>query len=334
MQTWHGGEEPGFEYVSTGRLPSGDEVEFLLLEAYTLYAGDPEGEVSQVYPALARVNPDLFGICIASSTQRLYAVGDSGQAFAIMSISKPFVFALVCQMVGPHEAHRKLGANATGLPFNSLAAIEQSADGRTNPMVNSGAIMTTSLVPGAGAAERWAVIQAGLSKFAARSLTVNEEIYASASETNFRNRELAHALAGRGLMYSDPAEALDLYTRQCSLDVTSADLAVMSATLALGGVNPMTGERVVDAAVCHYVLAAMTTAGMYESSGDWLYEVGLPGKSGIGGGVIAVSPGKGGLAVYAPRLDSAGNSVKGQLVSRYLSRRLGLDLFISENKAG
>jgi glutaminase len=329
MQGWHELDEPEFERVSTGRLPTADEVEALLRDAYARYAAHQAGAVSQVYPALAAVDPDLFGVSIASARGRVFAMGDTDHPFTIMSISKPFVFALVCQAIGARAAHQKLGGNATGLPFNALEAVERSADGRTNPMVNPGAIAATSLVPGATADEKWDFIVSGLSKFAGRALVVNDEIYASASATNFRNREIIALLERRGAIDGDPAQALDLYTRQCSLEVTAADLALMGATLALGGVHPVTGERVVAAAVCHYALAAMTTAGMYETSGDWLYEVGLPGKSGIGGGVVTVSPGKGGIAVFAPRLDGTGNSVKGQLVSRYLSRRLGLDLFIA-----
>ena len=151
----------------------------------------------------------------------------------------------------------------------------------------------------------------------------------SASETNFRNRSIANLLQSYDRIYCDPALATDLYTRQCSLNVSAKDLAVMGATLADGGVNPLTRERVVDPAVCHYALAVMATAGLYETSGDWLYDVGLPGKSGIGGGIVTVSPGKGGLGTFAPPLDKAGNSVKGQLVAKFLSQRLGMDLFVS-----
>ena len=237
---------------------------------------------------------------------------------------------MVCQSIGAEQAREKLGANSTGLPFNSLAAVERSTDGRTNPMVNAGAIATTSLVPGATADAKWQFIHDGLSRFAGRKLPLNEEVYAAASETNFRNQSIARLLQSYGRIYCDPAEATDLYTRQCSLNVSARDLAVMGATLADGGVNPLTRERVVDAAVCHYALAVMTTAGLYETSGDWLYDIGLPGKSGIGGGIVTVSPGKGGLGTFAPPLDAAGNSVKGQLVAKFLSQRLGMDLFVSQ----
>lgn len=323
------GEDAGFPYISTGHLPTPEQVSALVAEAYTRYKDTTEGEVSQVYPALARVPRDLFGICVVGASGNVYAVGDTDYPFSIMSVSKPFVFALVCESMGWKAAHAKIGANSTGLPFNSLAAVEWSADGRTNPMVNAGAIATTSLVPGDTADARWRFIHEGLSRFAGRELPMNDEVYASASETNFRNRGIVQLLHSRGRVYCDPAEAVDLYTKQCSLNVSARNLAVMGATLADGGVNPLTKERVVDASVCHYALAVMATAGLYETSGDWLYEIGLPGKSGIGGGIVTVSPGKGGLGTFAPPLDSAGNSVKGQLVARYLSQRLGMDLFVS-----
>jgi glutaminase len=326
-------EATGHDFVSTGHLPSAELVKALVLEAYDRFKSDTEGQNSQVYPALARVPSDLFGICVVGTSGDTYAVGDTDYEFSIMSVSKPFVFALVCQEIGAKQAHEKLGANATGLPFNSLAAVERSTDGRTNPMVNAGAIATTSLVPGKSEDAKWEFIHGGLSRFAGRTLPLNDEVYASASETNFRNRGIAQLLNSFNRIYCDPALATDLYTRQCSLNVSARDLAVMGATLADGGVNPLTKERVVDAAVCHFALAVMTTAGLYETSGDWLYEIGLPGKSGIGGGIVTVSPGKGGMGTFAPPLDSAGNSVKGQLVAKFLSQRLGMDLFVSQPEA-
>jgi glutaminase len=220
--------------------------------------------------------------------------------------------------------------NATGLAFNSLGAVERSADGRTNPMVNSGAIATTSLVPGLTPEAKWQFIHDGLSRFAGRTLPLNEEVYASATATNFRNQSIARLLQSYERIYMEPVEATNLYTRQCSLNVSAKDLAVMGATLADGGVNPLTKERLVDPIVCHYTLAVMATAGLYETSGDWLYDIGLPGKSGIGGGIVTVSPGKGGLGTFAPPLDAAGNSVRGQLVAKFLSQSLGLDMFVSK----
>lgn len=319
--------EPGF--VSTGRLPPGERVASLVAQAYEQIKSNTDGTNSQVYPALARVPSSLFGICVVSAGGDLYTAGDADHPFTLMSVSKPFVFAQVCEVLGPDELREKIGVNATGLAFNSLEGVERFA-GPTNPMVNSGAIATTSLVPGKTAEAKWQFIHEGLSRFAGRTLTINEEVYASASETNFRNQSIARLLQSFNRIYIDPAEAVDLYTKQCSLDVTAKDLAVMGATLADGGVNPLTKQRVVDVGVCHYALAVMATAGLYETSGDWLYAIGLPGKSGIGGGIVTVSPGKGGVGTFSPLLDAAGNSVKGQLVNRFLSQQLGMDLFVSQ----
>jgi glutaminase len=317
-------------FVSTGHLPSQELVPALLAQAHELYGANTEGANSEVYPALAGVPSELFGICVAGTSGSVYTVGDADVEFTLMSVSKPFVFALVCEAFGPEQARDTLGVNATGLPFNSLTAIERSPDGRTNPMVNPGAIATASLVPGESADAKWRLIHEGLSRFAGRPLSLDAEVYASASATNQRNQGIARLLQSYGQIACDPADATDLYTRQCCLNVSARDLAVMGATLADGGVNPVTRERVVDPETCRYTLAVMTTAGLYETSGDWLYDVGLPGKSGISGGVITVSPGKGGLGTFAPPLDDAGNSIKGQLAARFLSRRLGLDLFASE----
>jgi glutaminase len=317
-------------HVSTGRLPPAELVRTLVAEAHGRYKSSAEGTNSQAYPALAEVASDLFGVCVVGSGGDVYAVGDAEYEFAIMSVSKPFVFALVCQSLGAQQARQKLGVNATGFPFNSLSAVERSEDGRTNPMVNAGAIATTSLVPGATTDAKWRFIHDGLSRFSGRTLPLNNEIYASATQTNYRNQSIARLLQSCGRIYCDPADAIDLYNKQCSLNVSAKDLAIMGATLANGGVNPITKTRVVDAAICHYALAVMTTAGLYETSGDWLYDIGLPGKSGIGGGIVTVSPGKGGLGTFAPPLDKAGHSVKGQLVAKFLSQRLGMDLFVSK----
>jgi glutaminase len=326
----HSEDLANYPYVSTGHLPPADDVVRLLDEAYRRYKSNADGENSRVYPALAAVPSEMFGICVAGTNGAVHAIGDAEHEFSIMSVSKPFVFSLVCQVVGAQQAREKLGANATGYAFNSGAGIERSPNGRTNPMVNAGAIATTSLVPGTTVEAKWKFIHDGLSQFAGRDLPMNEDVLRSASETNFRNRSIAQFLLSVNSIYCDPMEAVDLYTRQCSLNVSAKDLAVMGATLADGGVNPVTKERVVDPAVCHYALAVMTTAGLYETSGDWLYSIGLPGKSGIGGGIVTVSPGKGGLGTFAPSLDAAGNSVKGQLVAKYLSQRLGMDLFVSK----
>ena len=311
----------------TDMLPRID-VQRIIEEVHADLARLSEGENAQVYPALAVVDPGLFGICVVTTAGAVHSIGDAEVPFALMSVAKPFVFALVCEAIGPDEARRRIGVNASGRKFNAVRPV-LDGDGRTNPMVNSGAIATTSLLPGSAAGDKWDALVAGLSSFAGRHLDLDEEVYLSASQTNVRNREIAAALAGRSLLACDAADALELYTRQSSLRVTAHDLAVMGATLADGGVNPVTGERVIEPKLCHYVLAVMATAGLYETSGDWLYDVGLPGKSGIGGGIVTVSPGKGGLGTYSPPLDAAGNSVRGVLAAMRLSQELGMDLFAS-----
>jgi glutaminase len=316
--------------VSTGHLPAAATVQMLVEAAHARYKPNLEGVQADYYPALAQVPADLFGICIAAIDGALFSAGDTLFPFTIMSVSKPFIFALICQVHGAEQVRQKLGVNSTGLPFNSILAVELNPSRLTNPMVNPGAIAATSLVPGASTEAKWQFIYQGLARFAGRELTLNEEVYRSASASNQRNQVIARLLASYDRIYDDPLTALDLYTRQCSLDVTATDLAVMAATLADGGVNPITKEEVIDRDVCPPVLAVMATAGMYETSGDWLYEVGLPGKSGVGGGIITIAPGKGGMGTFSPKLDRAGNSVRGQLATKYLSTRLGLNIFASE----
>ncbi len=316
--------------VSTGNLPGDAAVRAVMEEAYERYRDVDDGVVADYIPALARADPTAFGACVVNVEGHAFSVGDATQEFSIQSVSKPFVFALVCDALGTDEVRRRIGVNSTGQPFNSVMALEISADRSTNPMVNTGAIATTSLVPGDSPEEMWQFVVDGLSRFAGRQLSLDSDVYESEAATNRRNQGLAHLLDGYERMYCDPDVATDVYTMQCSLRVSAVDLAVMGATLADGGVNPISGERVVDEQVCPRVLAVLATAGLYERTGDWLYDVGLPGKSGVSGGMVTVSPGKGGLGVFSPPLDSAGNSVRGRLVTRFLSRRLGLNLFLSK----
>jgi glutaminase len=318
--------------ISTGHLPRPQQVEALVRAAYERYRGLEEGKVADYIPALAKVPGKLFGICLVGTDGGTFAIGDATHEFSIQSISKPFVFALVCEALGSEVARGKIGVNATGLPFNSVMAIELNADRTMNPMVNAGAIATTSLVPGDSAEAKWRFIQDGLSRFAGRKLDLDPEIYESEAATNLRNRGIAKLLEGYERMYFDALETTDVYTKQCSLKVSAQDLAVMGATLAHGGVNPLTRERVVGADVAKRLLAALATAGLYERSGDWLFEVGLPGKSGVGGGIVTISPGKGGLGVFSPPLDEAGNSVRAQRATKYLSEHLGLNLFASQSE--
>jgi glutaminase len=315
--------------VSTGELPSLETVQELVQAAHSSFRKVRLGEVADYIPALAKASPDLFGIAVVGVRGRVGQVGDSGHPFTIQSIVKPFVFALVCEALGHEEVRLKLGVNATGLPFDSVMAVEIAADGLTNPLVNSGAIATTSLAPGRTADLKWRFLREGLSRFAGRELAVDEEVLTSERATNDRNEAMARLLVGRGRIYFDPDETTDVYTRLCSLVVTATDLALMGATLADGGVNPVTRRQVVSPDTCRRTLALMLTAGLYQLSGEWLYEVGLPAKSGVSGGIVTVAPGKGGMATFSPPLDAAGNSVRGQLATKMLSEGLGLDLLAS-----
>jgi len=317
-------------YISTGNLPPPKQVSQLVSRAYQQYRNKYDGKIADYIPALACASPELFGLCVAGTNGAVYSAGDSAYEFSIQSVSKPFVFALVLQALGAQQAHRQIGVNSTGLPFNSVIAVELNRSRTMNPMVNAGAIATTSLAPGKNAEEKWNFIHTGLSRFAGRQLELNDEVYQSELATNQRNQGIARLLESYGRIYFDPLEATSIYTRQCSLNVSAQDLAVMGATLADGGVNPLTLERVIDAAHCPRVLAVMASAGLYEFSGDWLYDIGLPGKSGVSGGIVSISPGKGSLGVFSPLLDDAGNSVRGKLATQYLSERLGLNLFASK----
>jgi glutaminase len=317
------------DVVSTGTLPRRELVEQLMQDAHDRYAGVDDGEVADYIPALAEADPALFGLSIVSVDGASHSVGDARHEFSVQSVSKAFVFALVCDALGPEAVLEAVGVNNPGLPFNSVMALELNGGSPMNPLVNAGALATTSLAPGATRDEKWAFVQAGLSAFAGRTLALDDDVYASEAAHNRRNQAIARLLESYGRIAHDPLEVTDVYTRQCSLLVSAFDLAVMGATLADGGVNPITGERVVDAAVCHHVLAALATSGLYERSGEWLFSVGLPGKSGVSGGIVTVAPGKGSLATFSPRLDPAGNSVRGQLATRYLSAALGLNLFAS-----
>ena len=308
--------------------PLGD-LRTMLADAHERYRSVHEGAVATYIPVLAAADPTWFGACVTGVAGDRFEVGDAAVDFSIQSISKVFVFALVCDAIGVETARQHLGVNNSGLAFDSVIAIEQHPDRLTNPMANPGAIATTSYLPAANAEQRWDIIRDGLSAFAGRTLSLDLAVYASEAATNQRNQGIAHLLAGYGRLGADPVEATDVYTKQCSLSVNCADLSVMAATLADGGVNPISGERVVSAETCQHALAVLATAGLYERSGDWLYEIGLPGKSGVSGGIVTVAPGKGGLATFSPPLDTAGNSVRGQLLTKYLAERLGLNVFMS-----
>ncbi|MFN9643886.1 MAG: glutaminase A [Cyanobacteriota bacterium] len=316
-------------WISTGQLPTEAVVRELVAEAHWRYAPVREGKVARYIPALAAANPDHFAVCVAATNGLVVEAGEAHQAFTIQSLSKPFLFALIGAAIGEDLARDKLGVNSPGLPFNSVRAVERTEEGLSNPMVNAGAIAATSLAPGDTAEAKWAFIQEGFSRFAGRPLSIDPVVYASELDTNKRNLGIATLLEEQERIWFPPEATTELYTRQCALSVTARDLALMATTLANGGRQPLTGEQVIAPRICQHVLAVMVTAGLYETSGDWLYDIGLPGKSGVSGGMITVAPGKGGLATYSPPLDEAGNSVRGQLTAEFLSERLGLNLFAS-----
>lgn len=319
--------------VSTGALPGWDRTDVLVREAHRRHAGDRAGAVADYIPILGAVDPDLFGVAVVDITGGVHDAGDAQHPFSIQSISKMFVYALAIQEHGHERVRDIVGVNNTGLPFNSVMALELNGGHPMNPMVNAGAIATTALMPGTTPAAKWERIRTGLSAFAGRELALDDEVCRSEAETNQRNEGLGSLLSSYGRLEGDSDAIVDIYTRQCALNVTAHDLAVMGATLADGGVNPVTGERVVSADVCRDTLAVVAASGLYERSGEWLFEIGIPAKSGVSGGIVAVSPGKGAAGAFSPRLDSAGNSVRSQLAIGYLSRALGLNLFASAPRA-
>jgi glutaminase len=315
--------------VSTGSLPGWDRVEELVQDAHARYRDRTEGVVADYIPVLAEADPALFGVAVAETSGDVHTASDAAVGFTIQSISKAFVYALVCEAYGHEVVRERVGVNNTGLPFDSVIAVELNEGHPMNPMVNAGALATTALLPGRTPDEQWQHLAGGLDRFAGRTLEVDPVVYASESATNQRNRAIARLLESYGRIESDPLAVVDAYTRQCALRVTARDLAVMGATLADGGVNPLTGERVVSAQVCRDTLAVLAATGMYERSGEWLFEIGVPAKSGVAGGIVAIAPGKGAIGTFSPPLDPAGNSVRGRLATAHLSRTLGLNLFAS-----
>lgn len=285
------------------------------------------GKNASYIPALADVDPSLFAVCVATVDGQTFSAGDAEYEFALESISKVFTAALAIEQAGATVFHRKVGADPTGAEFNSVMALELHNDRPNSPMVNAGAMTTTSLVSATDVEDRTRQILSIQSDFAGRPITVNEQIAASERATNFHNRAIAWLLLCGGYMYCDPMEACDVYTLQCSTMVTTVDLAVMGATLANRGVNPVTRRRVMAKANVPHMLALMTMEGLYTSSGDWAYTVGLPAKSGVGGGLVAVAPGKLSIAAFSPRLDKAGNSVRAQAAISDIANTLGLGLF-------
>jgi len=299
------------------------QIQAALDAAYAKYQNLQEGKNADYIPALAKVDPKIYGIALVTTDGKIYTVGDIKSEVSIQSISKVFTMALVMEESGVDAIMNNMGVDATGQVFNSIVAIEQYKGAEMNAMVNPGAIASTSMVKGGSRDEVWKKILAFYGDFAGRPLSVNQEVFKSEAETNQRNQALAMLMFAYGRIKADPLRATDIYTEQCSVSVNAKDLALMAATLANGGKNPVTGKQVIKTDNVPEILAVMATAGLYDDSGKWLYATGLPAKSGVGGGILAVSPGKFGIAVIAPPLDAAGNSVKAQKAIADISNALG-----------
>jgi len=307
--------------------PREEQVRAMIAKAYDLYKSDTSGKNADYIPFLAQVDSSMFGVAVVSTDNKVITTGEIKYSFSIQSISKVFTLALALEELGPDRVFQRIGSEPTGRAFNSPIAVVDMQTHTANPLVNAGAIATTSLISGANEDEKWNKILAFYSKAAGEKLTLIDEVYKSEAATNDGNKALSYLLKKYERIYADPFESVDIYTKQCSVGVNVEQLARMGATLANNGVNPVTGERVIKAENIPYILSAMMMAGLYDGSGGWAWKVGLPAKSGVGGGIVAVMPGKGAIAVFSPRLDEAGNSVKAQRVIEYVSRNLDLNLF-------
>ena len=306
-------------------LLSDEKIKLALKNAYNKFKSNQTGKNADYIKALADVDSKLYGISVVTVDGRTFEIGDVSSKFSIQSISKVFTLAGIMQQTSPKTVQDKIGVNATGLPFNSMIAVEMIASRTVNPFVNAGAIASTSLIKATDSAQRWDSIKSNMDNFAGHKLDFNELVYQSEVNDNLSNQALSKRLQAYGRMYSDPLEATTVYTKQCSVNVTSHDLAVMGSVLANHGVNPLNGKRIIDADNTAHILAVMATAGLYDNAGSWLYETGTPAKSGVGGGILAVVPGILSIGVFSPPLDGYGNSVRGQLAAAFIIKELKLN---------
>lgn len=309
----------------------GSQIETALKAGYDAAKKTSGGENANYIPFLAKVPSELIGLSIVTADGQAFNIGESEYQFAIESISKVFTLALVMETIGAKAVKEKLGSSPTGLPFNSVEALELHDGKPLSPLVNAGAIAAASLVPGNDAETCWQNILKMQSLFAGRDISLSDEVNKSEQDTNFHNRAIAWLLYSAGTCYSDPMRAVDIYTRQCSTLVTCTDLATMGAVLAAGGINPITKKRIIKEEHVAPLLAEMMMEGLYTSSGDWAYTVGLPGKSGVGGGLLAVIPGKLAIAAFSPPLDAAGNSVRGQAAIATVASSLKANIFTPQS---
>ena len=320
---------PAFPAYARGPVPDPLTKDFqrVVDGAYARYKDLKEGKNADYIPILTETPSDLFGVVIVTKDGKVYSAGDVDYQFSIQSVSKPFTAALVMTQQSPQVLEEKIGVEPTGLPFNSKLALEIYKARSVNPMVNAGAIAAVSLVQASSEQDRWNKVLQNLSDFAGRQLTVLEKVYDSEYSTAWGNRGIANLLYNWGRLYSDPEEALRVYTRECSVGVSAKDLGVMGATLANGGVNPLTKKQVMPARNVPELLAIMATAGFYDESGEWMFTAGLPAKTGVGGGIVAVVPGRFAIAAFSPRLNEAGNSVRSLKAIRDIAGELGVGVF-------
>ena len=304
-----------------------DALQKLVDEAHAKFKDLDEGKNADYIPILATVPSELFGIAIVTADGDVVTAGDVDYPFSIQSVSKPFTMALVMEEQGIDAIFDKIGVEPTGMPFNSIVAIELNPRRSINPLVNAGAIAAVSMIEAKDADERWQKLLDGYSAYAGEELELIDEVYVSEAETNYRNRAIANLLYAYDRLYSEPMEATDVYTKQCSVGVTALQLAFMGATLANGGVNPKTGERVLRENFVDEVLAVMLMAGFYDESGEWAYHTGLPAKTGVGGGIVAVVPGTMAIAAFSPRLNEAGNSVRAMRAIDSIAEKLDDNIF-------
>lgn len=307
--------------------PKRELVEQVIREAYEKFKTDTSGKNADYIPYLAQVDSKLFGIAVVTTDNQIITMGDVKYAFSIQSISKVYTLALAMEELGSDKVFEKVGSEPTGRAFNSPIAVVDMPTHTGNPLVNAGAIATTSLISGRDESEKWNKILEFYGKAAGEKLMLIDEVYRSEAATNTGNKALSYLLAKYDRIYADPFESVDIYTKQCSVGVNAVQLARMGATLANNGVNPATGEQVIKREDIPHILSTMTMAGLYDGSGGWAWHVGLPAKSGVGGGIVAIAPGKGAIAVFAPPLDEAGNSVKAQKVIDYVAERLNYNLY-------
>lgn len=305
-----------------------DDLWNVVKEAYEKVKGMQGGKNADYIPFLAKIDPNLFGIAVCLPTGEVIEAGDTNYVFGIESVSKVFTAVLVLKQYGAEEILNKIGADATGLPFNSIMAILLEKDHPSTPLVNAGAITADSMVKPIGDSEgKWSAIIDNMAALSGSELVLLDELYKSETATNFNNRSIAWLLKNYNRIYDDPDMSLDLYTRQCSMGVTAKQLAIAGCTMANDGLNPVTQEQVFDPELAPKITSLVATVGFYEHTGDWLYTSGIPAKSGVGGGVIGIMPGAFGIAAFAPPLDEAGNSVKAQAAIKYITQKLKLNIF-------